>query len=95
VVENEHEELATCGKPADIEAKLMMVDGHLEARLVQQQRSQQGDDEVGYGRDKPGPPAIVSTIELMQAGFCEVIDTEAMFRKAFAEMQAKKLLPPR
>ena len=30
----------------------------------------------------------------MQAGFCEVMDTEAMFRKAFAEMQAK-LLPPR
>ena len=25
----------------------------------------------------------------MQAGFCEVMDTEAMFRKAFAEMQAK------
>jgi len=31
----------------------------------------------------------------MQAGFCEVMDTEAMFAKAFAEMQAKKLLPPR
>src|SRR6266852_2774931 len=31
VVENEHEELATCGKPANIEAKLMMVDGRLEA----------------------------------------------------------------
>jgi len=53
------------------------------------------DYTMGYGRDKPGPPAIVSTIKLMQAGFCEVIDTEAMFRKAFAEMQAKKLLPPR
>ena len=53
------------------------------------------DYTMGYGRDKPGPPAIVSTIKLMQAGFCEVIDTEAMFRKAFAEMQAKRLLPPR
>lgn len=53
------------------------------------------DYTMGYGRDKPGPPAVVSTIKLMQAGFCEVMDTEAMFAKAFAEMQAKKLLPPR
>ncbi len=53
------------------------------------------DYTMGYGRDQPGPAAIVSTIKLMQAGFCEVIDTEAMFRKAFAEMQAKRLLPPR
>jgi nucleoside-diphosphate-sugar epimerase len=53
------------------------------------------DYTMGYGRDRPGPPAIVSTIKLMQAGFCDVMDTEAMFRKAFAEMQAKKLLPPR
>jgi nucleoside-diphosphate-sugar epimerase len=52
------------------------------------------DYTMGYGRDKPGPAAIVSTIKLMQAGFCEVMDTEAMFRKAFAEMQAKRLLPP-
>jgi nucleoside-diphosphate-sugar epimerase len=52
------------------------------------------DYTMGYGRDRPGPPAIVSTIKLMQAGFCEVMDTEAMFTKAFAEMQAKKLLPP-
>ena len=27
-------------------------------------------------------------------GFGEVRDTEEMFAKAFAEMQAKKLLPP-
>ena len=53
------------------------------------------DYTMGYGRDRPGPPAIVSTIKLMQAGFSEVMDTEAMFPKAFAEMQAKRLLPPR
>jgi nucleoside-diphosphate-sugar epimerase len=53
------------------------------------------DYTMGYGRDRPGPPAIVSTVKLMQAGFTEVMDTEAMFAKAFAEMQAKKLLPPR
>jgi nucleoside-diphosphate-sugar epimerase len=52
------------------------------------------DHTMGYGRTEPGPPALVSTIKLMQAGFTEVIDTEAMFAKAFAEMQAKKLLPP-
>ena len=50
---------------------------------------------MGYGRAEPGPPAIVSTIKLMQAGFCEVMDSEAMFAKAFAELQAMKLLPPR
>jgi nucleoside-diphosphate-sugar epimerase len=53
------------------------------------------DHTMGYGRNAPGPPALVSTIKLMQAGFHEVMDTEAMFRKAFAEMQAKRLLPPR
>jgi nucleoside-diphosphate-sugar epimerase len=52
------------------------------------------DYTMGYGRMQPGPPALVSTIKLMQAGFHDVIDTEDMFRKAFAEMQAKKLLPP-
>ena len=52
------------------------------------------DYTMGYGRTQPGPPALVSTIKLMQAGFHDVIDTEDMFRKAFAEMQAKKLLPP-
>ena len=53
------------------------------------------DYTMGFGRTQPGPPALVSTIKLMQAGFTEVIDTEAMFRKAFREMQEKKLLPPR
>jgi len=52
------------------------------------------DYTMGHGRTAPGPPALVSTIKLMQAGFCDVMDTEAMFRKAFAEMQAKRLLPP-
>ena len=52
------------------------------------------DYTMGYGRSQPGPPALVSTIKLMQAGFTEVMDSEAMFAKAIAEMQAKKLLPP-
>src|ERR1700730_2931667 len=52
------------------------------------------DYTMGYGRNEPGPPAIVSTIKLMQAGFTEVTDTEAMFAKYFAEFQANRLLPP-
>ena len=52
------------------------------------------DYTMGFGRNTAGPPALVSTIKLQQAGFHEVMDTEAMFRKCFAEMQAKKLLPP-
>ena len=51
------------------------------------------DYTMGYGRTQPGPPALVSTIKLMQAGFTEVMDTDARFAKAIAEMQAKKLLP--
>jgi nucleoside-diphosphate-sugar epimerase len=53
------------------------------------------DYTMGYGRTQPGPPALVSTIKLMQAGFHEVMDTEAMFAKAVAELQALRLLPPR
>ena len=53
------------------------------------------DYTMGYGRDQPGPPALVSTIKLQQAGFHEVMDTEAMFRKWFALFQDKRLLPPR
>src|SRR5580693_608680 len=52
------------------------------------------DYTMGFGRNEPGPPAIVSTIKLMQAGFTEVIDTETMFTKTFAEFQANRLLPP-
>ncbi len=53
------------------------------------------DYTMGYGRDEPGPPAIVSTIKIQQAGFHEVMDTEAMYRKFFALFQGKILLPPR
>src|SRR3954468_24873155 len=53
------------------------------------------DYTMGYGRTQPGPPALVSTVKLMQAGFTEVMDTETMFAKAIAEMQARRLLLPR
>lgn len=51
------------------------------------------DYTMGYGRTEPGAPALVSTVKLMQAGFTQVMDTEASFARAFAEMQARKLLP--
>ena len=52
------------------------------------------DYTMGYGRNEPGPPALVSTIKLQQAGFHEVMDTEEMYRKWFALFRAKRLLPP-
>ncbi len=55
---------------------------------------QYADYTMGLGRSEPGAPALVSTIKLMQAGFTEVMDTEAAFAKAIGEMQAEKLLPP-
>jgi len=77
---------------ADIRAQHGLVSGTL--RDFVGLSFEYADYTMGYGRNTPGPPALVSTIKLMQAGFTEVIDTEAMFRKAFAEMQARKLLPP-
>ena len=47
-----------------------------------------------YGHTEPGPPAIVSTVKIIQAGFHEVMDTELMFRKWFKVFQQKRLLPP-
>lgn len=52
------------------------------------------DYQMRYGHTEPGPPAIVSTVKITQAGFCEVMDTELMFRKWFSLFQMKRLLPP-
>ncbi len=52
------------------------------------------DYQMGYGRTEPAPAAIVSTIKIQQAGFHEVMDTEAMFRKWFDDFRARRLLPP-
>lgn len=53
------------------------------------------DFTMAYGADRPVPSALVSAIKLREAGFCGVIDTEAMFAKFFREFQERKLLPPR
>jgi hypothetical protein len=52
------------------------------------------DYQMRYGHTEPGPPAIVSTIKITQAGFHEVMDTELMFRRWFKVFQQKRLLPP-
>jgi nucleoside-diphosphate-sugar epimerase len=54
---------------------------------------QYADYSMRYGQTEPGPPSIVSTVKINQAGFTEMMDTEAMFRKWFAEARAKRLLP--
>jgi hypothetical protein len=46
-----------------------------------------------YGQVQPGPASIVSTVKINQAGFTEMMDTEAMFKKWFAQAKASKLLP--
>jgi nucleoside-diphosphate-sugar epimerase len=52
------------------------------------------DYQMRYGHTEPGPPAIVSTVKIAQAGFHEVMDTEVMFRKWIKLFQQKRLLPP-
>jgi len=46
-----------------------------------------------YGQTQPGLPSIVSTVKINQAGFTEMMDTEAMFRKWLAHARASRLLP--
>jgi nucleoside-diphosphate-sugar epimerase len=53
------------------------------------------DYQMRYGHSEPGPAAIVSTVQIVQAGFHEVMDTEEMFRKWFRLYQQKRLLPGR
>ncbi len=54
---------------------------------------QYADYTMRYGQTEPGPPALVSTVKINQAGFTEMMDTEAMFRKWFSQARASRLLP--
>jgi nucleoside-diphosphate-sugar epimerase len=56
---------------------------------------QYADYQMAVGRTEPPPPSFSSTIKLMQAGFHEVMDTEAMFVKWLRHFQDKRLLPAR
>jgi hypothetical protein len=46
-----------------------------------------------YGQTQSGPPSIVSTVKINQAGFTEMMDTEAMFQKWFSLARSSRLLP--
>jgi len=48
----------------------------------------------GWGATNTPDSFLVSTIKLRQAGFGDCIDTEAMFRKWFARLEARGILPP-
>lgn len=54
---------------------------------------QYADYTMRYGQTEPGPPSIVSTVKINQAGFTEMMDTEKMFRKWFSQARASRLLP--
>jgi nucleoside-diphosphate-sugar epimerase len=54
---------------------------------------QYADYSMRYGQTEPGPPSIVSTVKINQAGFTEMMDTEDMFRKWFRQARWSRLLP--
>ncbi|MHC2337713.1 hypothetical protein [Bradyrhizobium sp. USDA 4454] len=54
---------------------------------------QYADYSMRYGQTESGPPSIVSTVKINQAGFTEMMDTEVMFRKWFRLAKASRLLP--
>jgi nucleoside-diphosphate-sugar epimerase len=54
---------------------------------------QYADYSMRFGQTESGPPSIVSTVKINQAGFTEMMDTEIMFRKWFRQAQASRLLP--
>jgi hypothetical protein len=54
---------------------------------------QYADYSMRHGQTRSGPPSIVSTVKINQAGFTEMMDTEAMFRKWFALARSSRLLP--
>ena len=54
---------------------------------------QYADYSMRHGQTQSGPPSIVSTVKINQAGFTEMMDTEMMFRKWFGRARASRLLP--
>ncbi len=54
---------------------------------------QYADYSMRHGQAQSGPPSIVSTVKINQAGFAEMMDTEAMFQKWFRQARALRLLP--
>jgi hypothetical protein len=57
------------------------------------QSMEYADYQMRHGRTDVGPPSIVSTVKINQAGFHETMDTEDVFRKWFRVFQRTRLLP--
>ena len=57
------------------------------------QSMEYADYQLRYGRTDIGPPSIVSTVKINQAGFHDTMDTEVMFREWFRAFQRLRLLP--
>jgi nucleoside-diphosphate-sugar epimerase len=57
------------------------------------QSMEYADYQMRHGRTDIGPPSIVSTVKINQAGFHDTMDTEVMFRKWFRVFQRARLLP--
>jgi nucleoside-diphosphate-sugar epimerase len=51
------------------------------------------DFTMAHGATGGLPPNIVSSVKLRRAGFHELMDTEAMFHKWFAQLRSRRLLP--
>jgi nucleoside-diphosphate-sugar epimerase len=49
---------------------------------------------LAHGVETVVDPALMSTVKLRQAGFCEAMYSDDMFRKWFARYQREGLLPP-
>ena len=47
----------------------------------------------GYGRDRPPPSTLLSTIALRRAGFSDCMDSEDMFRGWIEELRTARVLP--
>lgn len=51
------------------------------------------DFTMAHGVQAGLPPALVSTVKLRRAGFHDAMDTQDMFRKWFALLRSRRLLP--
>ena len=51
------------------------------------------DYQFRFGQPDPGPASLVSTVNIMQAGFTDVIDTEQMFLAVLAGLREQRFLP--
>ena len=51
---------------------------------------QYADYNLRFGQAESGPPSIVSTVKINQAGFTEMMDTEKMFAKWFSQARTQR-----